>query len=607
MLYNQYDTKKIITRELSTSTSASNTSNAENTDQIAKSMEQVAAEELSEKLEEICNNVFEEATAITQGARGTVNIDVDLEACDYPEIEDPQDPARILLPVDLRRQRIFFFSIIVSLNIAALMAAVFGHSGTWVFCFILYIKSKDCLSVVISAIGLFSGFIHRLIKPQGPVPSKWILTLIPAYSESEEQIVKTVFSLRDNGVKPHKQVMCIILDGKERDIKSHMRVIRSFRRPYVTSKFKRGELVIDAGFMENVPVIVMAKVKNSGKKDSLILCHDLFNVIRSNAPLYTRLLRQEMWTSVLPLLTAGMGFENFDLVFCTDADSTIYKGAVRALANAVARDHNAIAACGLVLVELEPGYEWSVWNLYQQFQYTFGQYVRRRAEGILGKVTCLPGCITMIAVRPEMAGAIRKYAEPITGYPVILHQVQYLGTDRRLTYSMLSQDKKLRTLFVPQAVSETVAPQSLQHYLSQRRRWGSNAYFNNYFYCFGENMILVTRIAASIEVVRLSMVYYRIANTGLFIYGLTKKFDVMKIIPLLIVSQAPTMWYMFSMVCLERELQKRAHKLVLGFCINKLFSPFVSLTVFTNVARNLGSQGTSCYNLAADSSSCLPN
>lgn len=58
--------------------------------------------------------------------------------------------------------------------------------------------------------------------------------------------------------------------------------------------------------------------------------------------------------------------------------------------------------------------------------YTFGQYVRRRAEGFIGKVTCLPGCITMIAVREEMAGAIRKYAEPVTIYPVIHHQVQYL-------------------------------------------------------------------------------------------------------------------------------------------------------------------------------------
>lgn len=32
----------------------------------------------------------------------------------------------------------------------------------------------------------------------------------------------------------------------------------------------------------------------------------------------------------------------------------------------------------------------------------------------------------MMAVRPEMAGAIRKYSEPVTGELVIHHQVQYL-------------------------------------------------------------------------------------------------------------------------------------------------------------------------------------
>ncbi|KAF9635595.1 hypothetical protein BFW01_g6490 [Lasiodiplodia theobromae] len=102
---------------------------------------------------------------------------------------------------------------------------------------------------------------------------------------------------------------------------------------------------------------------------------------------------------------------------------------------------------------------------------------------------------------------------------------------------MLSQGKKLHTLFVPEAISETVAPQSLQHYLSQRRRWGSNAYFNNYFYWMGEKMIVITRIAASIEVIRLSFVYYRILNSILFVKGLTESFSFIKILPLLVLLQ----------------------------------------------------------------------
>ncbi|KIW55404.1 hypothetical protein PV05_07687 [Exophiala xenobiotica] len=383
-------------------------------------------------------------------------------------------------------------------------------------------------------------------------------------------------------------------------------IIASFKRPYVSFKHRLGELVIHAGFMEDVPVIVIEKKKNGGKKDSLILAHDLFNYPRKNMPLYTKLLREEMWEHVIPILTEGEDFSGFDTVFCRDADSVIHNGALASLTNALARDKNSIAACGLVLVESEPGSEWSVWNLYQQFQYTFGQYVRRRAEHFWGKVTCLPGCITMIKVRPECAGAIEKYAEAITVMPVAHHQVQYLGTDRRLTYSPHSQSKKLTTMFVPEAVSETVAPQSLKHYLSQRRRWGSNAYFNNYFYVMGENIIIITRIAAFIEILRLSMVYYRFANTILFVKYIVEQclngtFDTMKLVPLLIVSQLPLLWYCISIV-LEIPLRVRAHKLILGFFINKCVSPFMSMTIFYNVARNVGSQVWGMSGVTATSS-----
>ncbi|KAK5449269.1 hypothetical protein LTS15_008811 [Exophiala xenobiotica] len=513
----------------------------------------------------------------------------------YPQIIEPKDPARKLSPKNLFTQRCLFFGTIISLNIGCLVAALIGNEGLWIFVFILLVKSKDVLSAVISPCGMLMTSIYHLFKPPEEVPTKWILSLIPAYSESEEQIVKCIYSLRDNGVEPHKQVMCVVLDGKPRDVKSHFTdQIASFKRPYVSFKHRLGELVIHAGFMKDVPVIVIEKKKNGGKKDSLILAHDLFNYPRKNMPLYTKLLREEMWEHVIPILTEGEDFSGFDTIFCTDADSVIHNGALASLTNALARDKNSIAACGLVLVELEKGQEWSFWNLYQQFQYTFGQYVRRRAEHFWGKVTCLPGCITMIKVRPECAGAMEKYAEAITVMPVIHHQVQYLGTDRRLTYSLLSQSRKLTTIFVPEAVSETVAPQSLKHYLSQRRRWGSNAYFNNYFYVMGENMIVITRIAAFVEILRLSMVYYRFCNTVLLVKFIIEEavngtFDTMKLVPLLIVSQLPLLWYCVSIVK-EKPLRVRAHKLILGFCINKCVSSFMSMTIFYHVARNVGSQ-----------------
>ncbi|KAH7357703.1 hypothetical protein B0T11DRAFT_329591 [Plectosphaerella cucumerina] len=190
----------------------------------------------------------------------------------------------------------------------------------------------------------------------------------------------------------------------------------------------------------------------------------------------------------------------------------------------------------------------------------------------------------MVAVREEMAGSMRKYAEPVTGSRVLSHQVQYLGTDRRLTYSMLSQGKHLRTLFVPNAISETVAPQSLQYYLRQRRRLGSNAYLNNYFYLAGENMVILTRIAAAIEVIRLSFVYYRILNTALFIHRMTTGIDILALLPMLI---APAMSAaIFAKVALN--LGSQAWDLVFTWIPSKLQRDYImKLQTITGLAAGL--------------------
>ena len=288
----------------------------------------------------------------------------------YPIIADPVDAAHVLSPWSLRWQRIMVCFLVFCMNAAFLIAALLSHRFGWVLAIILFMKSKDVLSTVISVVVLPIQAIYRHRHPAEEVSPKWILTLITAYLETEEEIMTTVQNVRDQDLAQHKQVMCIIQDGKPRNIKSHLlRIVKTFRRPYVTSRFVRGELIINAGFMPgNIPAIVIEKVQNAGKKDSLILCHDLFNIIREDAPLYTKLLRDEIGTTVLPALTEDPDFNGFDLIFCTDANSITHEGAIARLADAISRDESAVAACGLVLVKMERGAEWSMWHLYQQFQ-----------------------------------------------------------------------------------------------------------------------------------------------------------------------------------------------------------------------------------------------
>ncbi|KAK1994075.1 hypothetical protein LX36DRAFT_714133 [Colletotrichum falcatum] len=384
----------------------------------------------------------------------------------WPVLPDPPSPNTKLTPRQLTSQRAAFILAVSVLNLALAAVACFGNTGLVVFVFILFFKSRDFLSSAVSLVCLAGTSARRRLRPPAPVSRRWILSLIPAYSESEEQLIKTVYSLRDNGCGPHRQVNVRRTGG--------------------------GELRITAGFMRDAPVIVIEKVRNGGKKDSL---------------------------------------------------------------------------------------------------YAFGQFVRRRAEGFVGKVTCLPGCVTMVAVRKEMTGAISKN----------------LGTDRRLTYCMLSQGRGLRTIpSCPAPSPRRWRPSRSGTTSTSAGGGGSNAYFNNYFYCAGDNMALVTRAAAAVDVARQTLVYYRVLNTVLFVRALAGAFSIRDVLPLVVVGQFPVVWFLVCLAAEPPPLRRRAHKILLGFLINQLVSPFMSIVVFSAVAMNLGNAVWGMSGVTASSAPAAP-
>ena len=251
--------------------------------------------------------------------------------------------------------------------VLVLALKTFHHA--WVLTLILYMKSKDVVSCFVSLACLTYHAIRSYSHPPEEVPPKWILSWISAYSESEEQILKTIDSICKQDVAPHRQVVCIILDGRPRNIENHMTsVVVRFRRSYLTWKLVRNEIAVTVGFVGKIPVICLEKAFNAGKKDSLILCHDLFSAFRVNAPQATKALRQELWVKILPKLMDAPDFQHFDGIFMTDADTTVHPGAIKTLTAALARDTDAIAACGVLFAEMKQGAEWSIWHLFQQYQ-----------------------------------------------------------------------------------------------------------------------------------------------------------------------------------------------------------------------------------------------
>lgn len=288
----------------------------------------------------------------------------------FPRVSE-EDKRLELSTKNLITQRTVFGFIVLAINIGCLVGTLKSQKHLWVLIMILVAKTKDISSTLIQIVWfIFRIFFKRKIKLDAS--AKWILTCITAYAESEEQIMRTINSILDNAYQPHKIVMVIILDGKPQTIlRNFSGVAQTSRRPYQTWRFAHNEANLYAGTIKEIPVIMIEKIGNVGKKDSLILCHDLFNHMRANVPEPTRQLRADIWTKILPKIIPTDLPERFDYLFFADADSVIHAGALSHLAMALTQEPDSIAACGLVLAEMTIDNTWSMWYQYQQFQVSF--------------------------------------------------------------------------------------------------------------------------------------------------------------------------------------------------------------------------------------------
>lgn len=110
----------------------------------------------------------------------------------------------------------------------------------------------------------------------------------------------------------------------------------------------------------------------------------------------------------------------------------------------------------------------------------------------------------------------------------------------------------------------------------------------------------LTRLFSLIDLLRTTMTYYRVANMLLFLYSLihtalnsspSNPFPVLLLIPLLVTTQIPTIFYTFCVLFFHPKLRSRWYKLLLGWGINRLVSPVLGIAVFSLVVRGLGSWG----------------
>lgn len=491
-------------------------------------------------------------------------------------------------------QKIFFIKkwlYIISIfvvNAAGCCLVYYTQNIQVILYIILFLKSKDILmSIMFMFNMIYKSLFIKTKQPNLEITGeiKRIVAFVPTYKETIEQVSRTVDSLIANNLGPNYSMICIVSDG----INDYKDIFDSLLIAKYTKYYKSWTGVdvstnIYYGIRKDKHIVIIHKEENQGKKDSIILSNELFNHGRSNSPLINHQYRDELLSEINNLF----GVSKFDYMFCTDADTILSKNTLVCLIDNIEK-RNAVASCGIVNVDFTSGKTY--WNYLQNFQYLYGQYIRRTNEDLFNQVLCLPGCISMFKINPSSISALDIYSNIPNHNHLVTSSVQYVGTDRRYTSSLIYTNKSAKIVLDTRCHAYTIPPSNLESYISQRRRWCQNTYFNTMINIIGPNVNFLSRFFNFVDYLRLSLVYFRLFNTLYFIYLLASSYkqkNILELVPYIVILTYPVFCFLVYSL-FNTHLQSQWFKLFFALIVNKIFVLFSTISIFTNMLWNIGS------------------
>lgn len=214
--------------------------------------------------------------------------------------------------------------------------------------------------------------------------------------------------------------------------------------------------------------------------------------------------------------------------------------------------------------------------------------IRKATESLWGKVTCLPGCITMVrAHHPAVVAACDRYNKLPSSNFIFQVKNRLQGTDRRYTncVTQFSSD----TYLVVDMWSDcyTVPPQSMDHFRSQRKRWTSNAITGNWFLMFGSNVPWYTRCLCAIDIFRIHTSVTRFCCTIQFFTALARKGGSLTAVQLVMLGLVIALPYLFFLSTIVSR-GKYGLFLLAGSIVSKICSPFVTIYIFVYAMVSAG-------------------
>ena len=157
-------------------------------------------------------------------------------------------------------------------------------------------------------------------------------------------------------------------------------------------------------------------------------------------------------------------------VLALDGDVDFEPEAVELVLDRMRRNKNVGACCNQIHPQ---GSGYLVW--YQRFEYAVGHWLQKATEHVLGCVLCSPGCFSMMRMSFLAKDNVMAKYRSIAHTP--MQKLMYdQGEDRWLCTLILLAGGRIE--FEAAAHCLTYAPEDLETFYKQRRRWGPSTTAN---------------------------------------------------------------------------------------------------------------------------------
>ncbi|KAI8997880.1 chitin synthase-domain-containing protein [Pilobolus umbonatus] len=339
------------------------------------------------------------------------------------------------------------------------------------------------------------------------IHDKFVICQVPCYTESEDELKKTIDSIAVLKYDDKRKLLFIICDGMivgggndkptPRIVLDILGVDPDFD-PEPLSFLSVGEgqkqhnmSRVYSGLYECrghiVPYVVVVKVGkpserqkpgNRGKRDSQLVLMKFLNKVHFGSPMTP--MELEMYHQIKNIIGVNPSF--YEYVLMVDADTEVMPDGLNRLVASFVHDAKIIGLCGETRISNEK----DTWvTMIQVYEYFISHFMIKAFESLFGSVTCLPGCFCMYRIRsPTKNQPLLVSNAVIDDYSVnrvdTLHKknLLHLGEDRYLTTLILKHFPTYKTKFVADAKCATNAPDQWPVLVSQRRRWINSTIHN---------------------------------------------------------------------------------------------------------------------------------